>query len=152
MNHAINVTDSDGNTAQHLACREGNVTCIHQLIRYGADVDARDSEAAATQPHVAAFLNHDNCVKTLVNKYAATVDARNMCGGTPLHVAALSGSLDVIEFLVCHRKANVYSVDCRGRTVLDCAVELKQLACVRELLKAVQGELEYDLEYKPYLM
>ena len=50
MNHAINVTDSDGNTAQHLACREGNVTCIHQLIRYGADVDARDSEAAATQP------------------------------------------------------------------------------------------------------
>ena len=73
-----------GRTALHGACQKGHVDCIHELMRHGADVEARDSEHATTPLELAADFNHPDCVKVLPDKYNASINATNKFGNTVL--------------------------------------------------------------------
>ena len=47
-----------GRTALHIACSQGYVDCICELLAAGAQVEARDSERKSTPLHLAADFNH----------------------------------------------------------------------------------------------
>ena len=44
----VNTTDTDGNTALHLACVYGNVQHVYVLIQAGAHVNKRDARGKTT--------------------------------------------------------------------------------------------------------
>ena len=74
-------------TVLHIAARQGHAEFAAMLLKAGADVEARDSEAA-TPLHPAAHYGHDEVVRVLLAANAA-VDARRIYSLTPLHLAAV---------------------------------------------------------------
>ena len=117
----VNERGDVGRTALHLACSEGKVACIHELMRLGADVEARDSEKESTPIHLAASFNHPDCVMVLLDKYSASINAVNKFGNTALHRAALKGNLEVVKLLTSYSQCDVNAKDNDGETATDLA-------------------------------
>ena len=110
-----------GRTALHDACREGHVSCIHELIAGGAQVEARDRRIEATPLHLAAYCNHPDSVKKLVDVYKASANVTDNIGNTALHLAALRGHTDVVRVLVSSPKCDVTVRNNVGLTSADVA-------------------------------
>ena len=72
------------------------------MINNGADIEARESESESTPLEEAAFFNHINCVKLLIEDYGAKVSSRNQFKITPLHQAAHAGNLEVVRQLTSY--------------------------------------------------
>ena len=51
----INDTDKHGRTALHHACMAGKLSCVHELMTRGADVEARTKQERLTPLHMAAL-------------------------------------------------------------------------------------------------
>ena len=117
----VNERGELGRTALHDACNRGRVACIHELMRHGADVEARDSEHEATPLQLAADYNHPECVKVLLDKYSASINATNMFGNTALHRAAFAGNLEVVKLLTSYSQCDVYAKNNAGKTAADTA-------------------------------
>ena len=63
----VNAKSRWDGTALHAACIKGHVCCIHELLAGGAQIEARESLLEATPLHLAAYCNHPDSVKTLVD-------------------------------------------------------------------------------------
>ena len=82
----------------HVTARQGHHLLVGVLLAAGAEVDARDREAA-TALHVAAQYGHDEVVQLLLEA-GATIDSRRTGGLTPLHLAADHGHFPVAKRLL----------------------------------------------------
>ena len=78
----INARNNDGRTALHL-CQQRRVTCIHELMKHGAELEA-DDDIAFTPLHLSVTSNHAEGVKVLIDTYGASINAANRRGDTPL--------------------------------------------------------------------
>ena len=103
----VNAKGRYGRTALHDACNHGQVACIHELMAGGAQIEARESECEGTPLHVAAWFNHTDSVKTLVDVYKASINATDKNGCTALHTAASRGNIDVVRVLVSNPQCDV---------------------------------------------
>jgi ankyrin repeat protein len=89
--------------------------------------------------------NNAPCVKTLIDS-GFDLNAIDVIGTTPLHIAAVHGNIDIMGMLVSHG-ARPDAVDACGRSPLDVALFLEQpvsSAWLREicsLADAVDGML-----------
>jgi ankyrin repeat protein len=131
------------------AVLENNVPEFRRLLSDGADVNAKHSRTGLTSLSVACHEGHVQLVKELV-EHGADVEAKDNGGNTPLHYAAITGSLTVVnEFLSPNdsngatttllgkrksRGANIEATNNRGNTPLHCAISRGSLPVVKALL------------------
>lgn len=97
----------DGDTALHLACLYGHLSCAQLLLERGASLEAKDEDGAIPlhdacaggYSEIAQLLlsraTDPDCVKRMLD----TVDAE---GDTPLHHAARGEHSDCIRVLLAH--------------------------------------------------
>ena len=146
----LNAGDYDLRTTLHLACSEGNARVVALLCQLGADPNVRDRWGSAPIKD-AIEGKHEAVLDVLRQAGVAleVVDpARLLCdaaasgdldrlnrllehgiaansgdydGRTPLHLAAASGNMRVVEFLVS-KLADVSAQDLNGATPADDAV------------------------------
>ena len=115
----------------HVAARQGHHLLVGLLLAAGAEVDARDREAA-TALHVAARSGHDEVVQLLLES-GATIDLRRIGGLTPLHLAADHGHFPVAKRLLA-AGADANSRESGGWTPLHRAASEGHENVVRLLL------------------
>lgn len=86
---------------------------LHQYIHLS-------DESGETVLHKAAQTNHVAMVNLFLAQ-GASINARNNEGATPLHVAAIGGSGEVIEALLSNRAIDINAKDEEGNTPLHWA-------------------------------
>jgi len=161
-----NYGDYDRRTVMHLAATEGNMKVVEFLISHGADVKVKD-RWNHTPLHDAITYKHDAIAQLLVSKgaslprqdaslacqkAASTGDVRQLTrliengvdpnigdydGRTALHLAASSGQLSAVQYLISV-KANISPLDRWGGTPLLDAIRNNH-SLVARLLKEHGG-------------
>ncbi|KAL0969704.1 hypothetical protein UPYG_G00231140 [Umbra pygmaea] len=115
------LVDDSGNTALHIACRKGSLTCFGVLTQ--------TQGCASNLPAIVAMANYSgqNClhlvsthgflslVESLLS-LGADIDAQEQCNGrSPLHLAVDLQNLELVRLLVS-KGANVNSLTYGGHT------------------------------------
>ncbi|MDE0432761.1 MAG: ankyrin repeat domain-containing protein [Bryobacterales bacterium] len=85
-------------TALHIAADRGNVQRIHDLLRRGADLEARDLDGN-TPLMLAVSAEEPEAVNRLLEA-GADITTQNFVGDTPLHLAALNADPDLTARLL----------------------------------------------------
>lgn len=83
----VNVADSEGQTALHHACANGNIQIVRLLLKSKADCYLQD-KGGWTVLHVAAFHNHEEILLELCKQRHIEFNAINDDENTPLHYLA----------------------------------------------------------------
>ena len=121
-----------GESSLHIASKRGHVEVLKLLIRWGADLEARDKRLR-TPLHLACKYGGREGVVYLLD-VGATVSPQDQEGWTPLHFAVAHSHLDVKVLL--DRGANVLAKDNRGFTPLEMAAKVADVSRFEALLKA----------------
>ncbi|OPB38934.1 putative ankyrin repeat protein [Trichoderma guizhouense] len=96
----VNVSDSQGRTALHIACLFSPMECIKALVEAGANVDTKD-KFGRLPIHLAAGTDLIDAVAYLLDQYKGMdINVEDQDGWTPLMWAARSGSAGIITMLV----------------------------------------------------
>lgn len=102
----------------HCAVQMGHTETVELLIRFGADVNAKDRNQY-TPLHVVAASGMETVSRMLINA-GADVNSQNAFGNTPLHIACLNSHLNICQDLV-NSGANKEATNFRGQTPLHIA-------------------------------
>lgn len=136
-------------TALQLAYLRGNYAVAQELEEWGGDVALTPFHSAAGRNDVLAvrkFLRKKTDVNCLGEMGYVGLNRR-----TPLHWAAVSGSLEAVDLLVA-AGADPNFQDARGRSPLHWAARLNRLEVVRSLLQAGGDPNLVDVDYMTPLM
>ena len=82
-----------------IAAKNGNINEVKRLLDNGAPANARDDENT-TPLQWAAFNNHADVVRLLLDKKEVDVNIKNSHNLTPLHFAAHSNYPEVAKVLL----------------------------------------------------
>lgn len=94
----LNLQDKRGQTALHLASKNGHVETVILLLENGANVNLKDYAGWTPLHFAAAYCNNEKVV-TLLLENGADVNAKNMGGWTPLRYAYVKNFTNVMEVL-----------------------------------------------------
>ncbi|KAF7554349.1 hypothetical protein G7Z17_g2957 [Cylindrodendrum hubeiense] len=96
----LNVEDSQGRRAVHLACTSLDDGGIRALVAAGAEINATD-KFGRMPIHFAASVSHDECFRYLLDKFPEIdVNLVDHDNWTPLMWAARSGDVDTVVGLL----------------------------------------------------
>lgn len=98
------------------AVRENRIDDVKELLKSGADVNAKDMFGGNTGLHWSARLGLAEMARLLIEN-GADPNARNDDNDTPLHWAAREGQKELVVILLAHR-AKVNAVGKAGWTPL----------------------------------
>lgn len=114
-------TDSNNDTALHLAAMKGNTPTINYLLKKGANVIAKD-KFGAIPLHLAAVTGYTSAVDALTatDKNRKTIDTQDINGNTPLILAAKKGYGNTVRKLL-EKGADTSLVNKQGETVAKLA-------------------------------
>ncbi|PHU05598.1 hypothetical protein BC332_26420 [Capsicum chinense] len=124
LRHALdNLTGSidqpleDGDTALHLTCLYGHLSCVQLLLERGASLEAKDEDGALPL-HDACAGGYTEIAQLLINSapnpdcVKRMLESVDVEGDTPLHHAARGEHVNVIRLLLasgaCPTKTNIY--------------------------------------------
>ena len=127
---AVNMTSIQKYTALHVAARYSNIDLIEVLINSDANVNAID-ELGFTPLFWACRGNNLNVVTWLINR-GACVNIKSKENWNVLHMAAICADNKMIEFLLS-LKIPITAVDCKGKTPLSLACEIKREETIKFL-------------------
>jgi ankyrin repeat protein len=96
-----------------IACRNGHLSVVRQLIAAGADLSLRNSRESQCLM-LAAQGGHAQVTQLVLPQPGIVVDDLNHEGSTPLSMAAQNGHAQVVQMLLA-AGANKNHV-CKGRT------------------------------------
>jgi hypothetical protein len=134
----VDKRDKDGNTALHIACRQGqykNVQNLLEPVRYHEtkqnsyeipyqtipqDISIKNYEGI-TCLHLAASHGHLDIVSMLLDKDIDVNLKEGKTGRTILHNACLTGDLNLVKLLLRHRSCNINARAFDGSTPFDLA-------------------------------
>ena len=108
-------------TALMIATVKGDSVAVQRLLAHGAEVNRTDIYGW-TPLMRAAFEKRSGVVSALLESPSLDMHARNEVGATALHLAALSGSADIVEALVSHGSSTRVEDD-EGRTPAQAAAQ-----------------------------
>ena len=148
---STNATNKYGSTVLSLACQEGHLQCIHELMKNGANVEARDNEMATPLMH-AALNDMTDCVRTLIVDYGASTSATNISGCTALFLAmfkqrddavAVKNHVACVRTLIDEGNARMNATDDEGGTFLHIAA-----AAGNVHVTAMASCAQYDVNFR----
>ena len=115
----VNMFDKlrDGNTILHIACSVGSLEMVKYLIDSGHDTLVANSREEFPL-HIACTKNLSLVEITSCKCGAAELEAKAVDGRTPLHLAASSGLLDVVKYLVETLHCSPFTPDSYGNNAL----------------------------------
>jgi ankyrin repeat protein len=103
----------------NLACANGHLPVVRELIRAGADIDEKEKHRGYTPLYMACSVGHLPIAQELILAGAA-VDKAIHIGWTPLMKAAQGGCLEVVKLLL-QSGADVTKMSNAGDTALEFA-------------------------------
>ncbi|KAF0720286.1 Aste57867_430 [Aphanomyces stellatus] len=127
----VNVKNNNGQTPLYLAAQNGKLEIVKFLLDKNAHVGAVSNNGWSPL-HDASSNGHLEVVKVLVNYL--DINLRTKDGATPLYVAAGTGKLAILNFLL-DKKADMMLASNIGWTPLHSACYNGQLEVVRVLAK-----------------
>jgi len=129
--------DEAGRTPLHCACelrQVGSMTLLVELA--GMDVDAVDKDGW-TGLHWLCKLGDVSAVRYMC-KRGANISIADNLGRNPLHLACMSGQLDVVQYLISDLGCDPLTRDKEGYTTLHSAVAGNQVRVITFLLDVSQ--------------
>ena len=129
----LHLKDLEGNTALHIASREGRLDVVRYLVEQGADVNSLNAENYTTL-HMAAHWGTPEVVEYLLD-HQADRDAVTMYGDTSLRRAALSGRTETVKVLLARGAPIDQASSGNGFTALHNAAHGGHLETVKYLLE-----------------
>ena len=142
----VNLQDSEGRTALHWACRNGNNEMIEHLLKAKADpkLCTHDGESPLLVYIYSApsSLAKPSIVAALLKAGVANA-FKKTSSITPLHAACFCGQKDNIVQLLLKAKANVNALDIQGYTPL-CIAAGKGHEKIVELLISAGADIELE--------
>ncbi|XP_055813341.1 protein VAPYRIN-LIKE-like [Solanum dulcamara] len=146
----VNRRDSDGDSVMSLAVKSGNLDSVQVLIESGYTID----NSADRFLHYAAPMDRVDLMEILCLGYAdIDLNSIDSQGRTPLHIAAINGHVEVIQFLVSVG-SDTDMLDSQGWTPLHFAAHQGHVEAVGVLLNhsnfakyalTKQGKTAYEL-------
>lgn len=145
----VNSKDKNEWSPLHCAAARGHLNVCKILINAGADVTAKNLDGATALHYLARMGASDNGklfseVLKLMLKKGAMVNEVNGHAETPLHQAAMKGSVLAVDVLL-QNKADPNMQNEFGETALHYAVRLGNVKCV-ELLLAAHADVFLESE------
>jgi ankyrin repeat protein len=101
----INQMESKGMTPLHVACLEGNASCVKILLSAGCDVNMKttfESHEDCIAMHLASSKGHSRVVETLLEHRSGreVIESKDSHGFTPLHFACQYGQRECVRKLL----------------------------------------------------
>ncbi|KAK2163028.1 hypothetical protein LSH36_87g05020 [Paralvinella palmiformis] len=93
----VGVTDEQGWTEAHQACKHGRVQHLEPLLFYGADMNAQNL-GGNTPLHVCAINNQEECARVLLFR-GADKNIINIANQDAFHVAVISGNRELADVI-----------------------------------------------------
>ncbi|GFO24355.1 tyrosine phosphatase [Plakobranchus ocellatus] len=128
----VNITTEDSITALMIACLEGNIGIVNNLLQHNPQIVSNIPEHGITALMVACAKGYEKVVKTLL-EHNAEINTIDNLGHTALMYACLNGHEDTVSVLVQDNDA-VDVKDNTGQTALMYACKGGFSACVKILL------------------
>ena len=133
---------------------KGNTNIINTLLRFGADINRKDSLGNNALMYAASYGNAE-VIDTLLNYSSNSYRVVDMYGDTPLHNAALLGNTNTLTALMNRTPININAQNIDGNTPLHLAVKNHNTNTYRFLLlkgadytiKNYDGKTASDLLY-----
>ncbi len=126
----VNDVDRFSHTPIYLACREGQVETVKDLLSRSAD-PRRQNATGSTPLHAAAGSNHASAVIQLLLQARADAAVVDGFANTALHIAARQGDADAAQLLAAEgvdpRTPNLF-----GSSALDLAASPAARAAMSE--------------------
>ncbi|XP_026842997.1 serine/threonine-protein phosphatase 6 regulatory ankyrin repeat subunit A isoform X2 [Drosophila persimilis] len=136
-NAVIDILTLRKQTPLHLAAASGQMEVCQLLLELGANIDATD-DLGQKPIHVAAQNNYSEVAKLFLQQHPSLVNATSKDGNTCAHIAAMQGSVKVIEELMKFDRSGVISARNKltDATPLQLAAEGGHADVVKALVRA----------------
>lgn len=136
-NAVIDILTLRKQTPLHLAAGNGQLEVCKLLLELGASIDATD-DLGQKPIHVAAQNNFSDVAKLFLEQHPQLVMATSKDGNTCAHIAAMQGSVRVIEELMKFDRSGVINVRNKltDSTPLQLAAEGGHAEVVKALVRA----------------
>ena len=133
---------------------KGNTNIINTLLRFGADINRKDSLGNNALMYAASYGSAE-VIDTLLNYSSNSYRVVDIYGDTPLHNAALLGNTNTLTALMNRTPININTQNIDGNTPLHLAVKNHNTNTYRFLLlkgadytiKNYDGKTASDLLY-----
>ena len=133
-NANVSAQDEAESTALTLAAEKGHINVVKLLLDNNANIrHQKKDKSHATDD--AAEEGHLDVIKEIVARDPGVIDFKGFVGRTPLLSAAQNGQLNVCNYLLIEKNANVNTQDEEQSTALILAASQNHLNVVELLLK-----------------
>ncbi|KAL3854825.1 hypothetical protein ACJMK2_014068 [Sinanodonta woodiana] len=139
----LHMVDNFKRTPAHHAAVRGNVSVLQYLIEQGTNPWCRTSEEE-TFLHTACIEGELDMTKYLVGMYPKMLYDMDRNKYTPAHHAAVSGSVDVLRYLIDHC-ADPWCLTAEGETLLHIACLYGQLE-IAEYLVQLDPQMLHEVD------
>ncbi|XP_046557023.1 uncharacterized protein LOC124266254 isoform X2 [Haliotis rubra] len=130
----VNCIGKRGNTALHYAASSDNLELLSLLLNQDdIDVDVLNKKGE-TALAMALYCKHEQVAETLIQARANTL-LKDKYGRTSFLIAALVGSVSILELLLISDHRCIYHCDAFGNTALHLAAIKGQTEVIKLLLK-----------------
>eukprot|EP01119_Soliformovum_irregulare_P002835 TRINITY_DN13093_c0_g1_i1.p1 TRINITY_DN13093_c0_g1~~TRINITY_DN13093_c0_g1_i1.p1 ORF type:complete len:675 (+),score=159.41 TRINITY_DN13093_c0_g1_i1:188-2212(+) len=139
LQNASNHPD-ESSTPLHKAAKEGLTEKVFDLLKSGADLNAKD-QFGSTPLHLSSFWGKKDCVQILVNSPGIELDCTDVFNRTPLFYAGRNGHCDILRLLIA-RGADINIKTDNGETALMKATVYGHMECVKFICEHPAVRLE----------